>query len=119
MSEALRRLFLTTPTIEELTRGTRIWRNPTPAMLISRRFMAERQIAHLLVTRGPGGTRLYGEGRRTDFSPRVIVSAPDTTGAGDQLLALLLSFLHEGRAMQDAVRAAMDGVEERLQKGSP
>ena len=121
-AEALRRLFLTTPTIEEL-RGFGFTESAFgdaesafgDADIL--RFMAEREIAHLLVTRGPVGTRLYGEGGCVDFSPRLVVSASDTTGAGDQLLALLLSFLHEGRTMKDAVRAAMDGVEQRLQKG--
>ena len=126
--EALRRLFLTTPTTEELdalgaasgdaksASGDAESASGDADLL---RFMAEREIAHLLVTRGPAGTRLYGEGRCIDFPPRAVVRTPDTTGAGDQLLALLLSFLHEGRAIEDAVRAAMDKVEERLQKGSP
>ncbi|MGA2641235.1 MAG: PfkB family carbohydrate kinase [Spirochaetia bacterium] len=133
--EALRRLFLITPTTEELDAlgaasgdaesasgdaesafGDAESASGDADLL---RFMAEREIANLLVTRGPAGTRLFGEGRCIDFPPRTVVSAPDTTGAGDQLLALLLSFLHEGRAIEDAVRAAMDKVEERLQKGSP
>jgi sugar/nucleoside kinase (ribokinase family) len=104
---ALRRLFLITPTTEELN-----------ALGASDplRFMADREIAHLLVTSGPSGARLYSEGRCVSFAPRAVVSAQDTTGAGDQLLAFLLSFLHEGREMQEAVRASMDRVEERLQK---
>ncbi len=119
--DALRRLFLMTPTIEELNAlGFTASGDAKSASGDAdiRRFMAEREITHLLVTRGPAGTRLYSGGGCTDFSPRVIVGAADTTGAGDQLLALLLSFLHEGRSMEDAVRAAMDGVEELLQKGS-
>ncbi len=133
---ALRTLFLTTPTMEELggfgfvesasgdaesafgdaesASGDAESASGDAEIL---RSMAEREILHLLVTRGPAGTRLYSEGRRTDFLSRLVARAPDTTGAGDQLLALLLSFLHEGRPMPDAVRAAMDGVEERLQKG--
>jgi sugar/nucleoside kinase (ribokinase family) len=102
---ALRRLFLTTPTAEELE----AFEPGDP-----HRFIAEREIANLLVTRGPAGTRLYTEGTCTDFPPRVVVSARDSTGAGDQLLAFLLTSLHEGRAMTDAVRNAMDRVETLL-----
>jgi sugar/nucleoside kinase (ribokinase family) len=105
---ALRRLFLTTPTVEELDAFG------APDIL---RFMAEREIAHVLVTRGSEGSRLYSEGRSVDFPPRVVAQAPDTTGAGDYLLALLLSSLHDGRSMADAVRSAMDRVEDRLGKG--
>jgi sugar/nucleoside kinase (ribokinase family) len=115
-AKALRRLFLMTPTVEELN-GLSVSESSFDEANILR-FLAEREIAFLLLTRGSGGARLYGEGRYEDFLPRVVVSTPDTTGAGDQLLALLLSFLHEGRPMLEAVRAAMDGVEERLQKES-
>ena len=48
----------------------------------------------------------------------MVVTASDTTGAGDLLLACLLPSLHEGAAMADAVRGAMRTVEERLQKGT-
>jgi sugar/nucleoside kinase (ribokinase family) len=113
---ALRRLFLTTPTAEELDAFGAAESASGAAEPL--RFMAEREIAHLLVTRGPAGARLYSGGRRVDFPPRVVVRARDTTGAGDQLLASLLSYLHEGREMEDAVRAAMDRVEERLLKGA-
>ena len=107
---ALRRLFLTTPTTEELD----AFDAADPLL-----FVKERDIAHLLVTRGPAGVRLYSEGRCTEFPARVVVNSRDSTGAGDQLLAFLLSSLHEGVAMPDAVRAAMDGVEERLQQEVP
>ena len=113
--QALRKLFLTTPTTEELNAfGAQSASGGVDPL----RFMEDREIAHLLVTRGPAGTRLYSEGRCVDFPPRAVVNSHDTTGAGDQLLAFLLSFLHEGREMQDAVRAAMDRVEERLSRGS-
>jgi sugar/nucleoside kinase (ribokinase family) len=113
---ALRRLFLTTPTTEELEAFGGA--ETASAGFDPLSFIADREIAHLLVTRGPEGTRLYSGGQSVDYPPRTVVSTPDTTGAGDQLLALLLSFLHEGREMPDAVRAAMDTVEERLQKGA-
>jgi len=106
---SLRSLFLVTPTVEELEALG------APDVLA---FMAERGIAHVLETRGPEGSRLFSEGRRVDFAPRRVVRAPDTTGAGDQLLALLLSFLHEGRGLPEAVRSAMDRVEDRLEEAS-
>ena len=106
---SLKNLFLTTPTVEEMDALG------GPDIL---RFMAERAIAHVLVTRGPEGSRLYGEGRCVEFPPRVVARSPDTTGAGDQLLALLLSFLHDGRALVDAVRSAMDRVEDGLAQAS-
>jgi sugar/nucleoside kinase (ribokinase family) len=107
---ALRRLFLTTPTAEELE---------ALAAGDPLSFIAERDIANLLVTRGPDGTRLYSGGTCTDFPPRVVVSARDSTGAGDRLLAFLLTSLHEGCAMPDAVRHAMDRVERQLQQELP
>ncbi len=109
-SDALRNLFLMTPTEEEM--DVLGWAD-VPAV------MAERNIANLLLTRGAKGSRLYREGGLTDYPPRTVVEAKDTNGAGDQLLASLLSFLHAGQAMTDAVRHAMDRVEERLGKGSP
>jgi sugar/nucleoside kinase (ribokinase family) len=106
---ALRHLSLTTPTSEELDS---LCSGDVP------RFMSERSIGAVLVTRGEAGARLYHAGTVTDFAPRIVVKAKDTTGAGDLLLALLVSFLHEGRDLPDAVRAAMDGVEQRLREES-
>ncbi len=103
----LRKLFLTTPTVEEMDAFG------APDIL---RFMAERAIAHILVTRGPAGTRLVRRWAVRGVPPRVVAQAPDTTGAGDQLLALLLSFLHNGSGLHDAVRSAMDRVEDSLRK---
>jgi sugar/nucleoside kinase (ribokinase family) len=106
---ALRHLSLTTPTSEELDALC-----PDDVQ----RFVSERSIDAVLVTRGEAGTRLYHGGSVTDFEPRVVVKARDTTGAGDQLLASLVSLLHEGRVLAEAVRGAMDRVEQRLQ-GEP
>jgi len=106
---ALRHLFLTTPTTEELE-------SLCPGDLFA--FMGERSIDAVLLTRGAAGTRLFHRGTETDFAPRFVVRARDTTGAGDQLLALVVSYLHEGRDLANAVRAAMDGVEQRLRKES-
>lgn len=102
---ALRNIFLTTPTLEEAAVFGDLLR-----------FMAARAIPHVLVTRGSMGSRLYADGRSEDFPPRVVVKARDTTGAGDQLLSFLLSYLHKGTDMRSAVRAAMDRVEEGLVK---
>jgi sugar/nucleoside kinase (ribokinase family) len=106
--ETLRDLFLITPTTEEME-----------ALQLGdiHTFMAEKRIQNLLLTRGGEGARLYREGKSEDFPPTVVVAAQDTTGAGDLLLAGLLSRLHEGDEIAVAVRAAMTVVEERLQKG--
>jgi sugar/nucleoside kinase (ribokinase family) len=105
---ALRDLFLMTPTVEEITA---LAGNDIAA------WMADRSIAAVLVTRGSEGATLYHAGARTDLPPSVVVSAGDTTGAGDLLLASLLSRLHRGEDMMAAVRASMLTVEDRLQKG--
>jgi sugar/nucleoside kinase (ribokinase family) len=80
-------------------------------------YMDERDIANVLVTRGEQGASLYSGGKRLDFPPRTVVGARDTTGAGDLLVALLLSGLHASMAMEPAVRSAMQSVEDRLAKG--
>jgi sugar/nucleoside kinase (ribokinase family) len=107
-AEALRDLYLLTPTGEEL----QALAADVPA------FMAERRIRNILVTRGSAGAQLYREGGREDFAPSAVVQAQDTTGAGDLLLAALLSRLHAGEEMAAAVREAMAYVEERLQRGA-
>jgi sugar/nucleoside kinase (ribokinase family) len=105
--QALHDLYLLTPTEEELSALT----NDVPG------FMAARRIVNILVTRGVKGARLYRDGGQEDFTPAVAVQSQDTTGAGDLLLATLLSRLHEGEEVSAAVRFAMRTVEERLQKG--
>jgi sugar/nucleoside kinase (ribokinase family) len=107
-AEALHDLYLLTPTSEELRALTA----DVPA------FMAEKRILNILVTRGSEGAQLYGKAGREDFPPAVIVHAQDTTGAGDLLLAALLSRLHEGEEMAAAVRGSMLFVEERLHRGA-
>jgi sugar/nucleoside kinase (ribokinase family) len=106
--EALHDLYLLTPTGEELRALT--------ADVAA--FMAERRIRNILVTRGGEGAQLFRKGGREDFPPSVVVQAQDTTGAGDLLLAALLSRLHTGEEMAAAVREAMAFVEERLQRGA-
>jgi sugar/nucleoside kinase (ribokinase family) len=107
--EALHDLYLLTPTVEEL-------RSLTSDV---HAFMAERRILNILVTRGSEGAQLYRrEGGQEDFPPSAVVRAQDTTGAGDLLLAALLSRLHAGEEMAAAVRGAMSFVEGRLQRGA-
>jgi sugar/nucleoside kinase (ribokinase family) len=103
-------LFLVTPTAEEAEAlagggGLAAW-------------MADRAIAQAVVTRGPAGVVLHAAGVAREFPPGRIVAAPDTTGAGDRLLAALLDGLHGGLAMDAALRAAMETVESMLEKGS-
>lgn len=105
--EALYDLYLLTPTGEELRALT----------ADVHAFMAERRIRNILMTRGREGARLFRKGGQEDFQPSVVVQAQDTTGAGDLLLAALLSRLHAGDEMAAAVRGAMAFVEERLQRG--
>ena len=107
--DALRGLYLITPTVEELEALGAV---DVPS------FMRERSIQAVLLTRGEAGCLLYHGGEVTELAPRAVVPSKDTTGAGDQLLALVLSFLHAGQSLPDAVRAGMDGVERRLQKES-
>jgi sugar/nucleoside kinase (ribokinase family) len=106
---SLRGLFLLTPTEEEI------------AALCADdvgRFAAERRIENILVTRGAAGVRLYSAAGAVDFPPAAVAPTQDATGAADLLLALLLSRLHEGAAIGDAVSSALLSVEERLQRGA-
>ncbi len=80
--------------------------------------MAEKRILNILVTRGSEGAQLYRKEGREDFPPSVVVQAQDTTGAGDLLLAALLSRLHAGEEITAAVHGAMAFVEEKLQRGA-
>jgi sugar/nucleoside kinase (ribokinase family) len=108
-ARSLHDLFLLTPTEEEMDA---IGAGDTA------RFMAERKIGTILVTRGEKGLSLYGPGGREDFSPTEVVETRDTTGAGDLLVAALLTAIHRGAAMREAVRIGMTAVEERLLKES-
>ena len=106
--DALRDLFLITPTEEEMNA---LAGSDIPG------FMSDRRIQNILVTRGSAGASLYRTAGREDFAPSVVVAAPDTTGAGDLLLAGLLSRLHQGEELSSAVRRSMLAVEARLQMG--
>lgn len=104
----LRGLSLMTPTTEEMEALC-------PGDVAT--FMHERQIEAVLVTRGEKGATLHTGGRRVEMPPATVVHARDTTGAGDLLLAFLLSRLHEGAAIEAAASSAMRSVEARLQGG--
>lgn len=106
---SLHDIVLMTPTEEEM--------DALEAVDIPR-FMTERRIQNILITKGEHGTSLYTSTGRQDFAPTAVIAVRDTTGAGDMLLATLLSLLHRGVGIQEAVRAAMDSVEERLGKGA-
>jgi sugar/nucleoside kinase (ribokinase family) len=110
-AQSLRDLFLLTPNEEEIeVLGV----HDIP------RFMEDRRIATILLTRGAKGLSLYHAGApRMDFSPGALVETRDTTGAGDLLLSAVLSALHRGVEMQEAVRGAMSAVEKRLSKETP
>lgn len=107
---SLRNLFLLTPTQEEMDAlsGTSV-----------EQFMGGRNIENLLVTRGHEGVTLYDAEGRVDLAPTVAVETSDTTGAGDLLLASLISGLQAGQPMRVAARAAMTAVEQRLLNGEP
>ena len=103
-------LFLLTPTGEEaaaLTAGP------------VEEYRRSRRIENLLVTLGRDGVCLYDDAGVEAFAPGVVVEQTDTTGAGDLLLASLVSRLHAGEPMRTAVRSAMRGVEQRLIAAEP
>ena len=86
-------------------------------------FLAERRVAHLLVGHGPRGARLYaraadGRVRGLAAAPARVIRAPDTTGAGDRLLAALLARLARGVAPVRALPLAMREVEKALEEGT-
>ncbi len=108
-AESLRGIFLMTPTEEEMAALA-------PGDVTA--YMAERQIEAILVTRGEKGACLYANGEQREIPPATVVEARDTTGAGDLLLAALLSRLHGGADLTAAVVAAMRDVEKRLMGGA-
>jgi len=105
---SLRGMFLLTPTVEELESlcGASV-----------RQFMKDRAIRNVIVKKGREGVTLFDEEGQMDFAPAEVVEAPDTNGAGDLLVASLVSALHEGEPLRVAVRAAMTVVEQRLKSG--
>ncbi len=87
-----------------------------------RAFLEERRIAHLLEGRGRLGVRLHtlsagGRMRVAEQKAAHVVSAPDTTGAGDLLLAALLARLGRGGSPEAALPAAARQVEKAIEEG--
>jgi sugar/nucleoside kinase (ribokinase family) len=87
------------------------------------RFMAERRISNLLVSRGSRGVRLYvatggGGTRRSEEAPRRIVEAPDSTGAGDRLLAAVLEQADAVSDLAEALPGAVAAVGRLLRERS-
>lgn len=107
-ARTLKDLFLLTPTEEEMAALTDA---------DVQDYRRARRIGCVLVTLGRQGLRLYDDTGEEAFAPARVVDTPDTTGAGDLLLASLVSRLHAGEPMRTAVRSAMHGVEQRLQAG--
>jgi pseudouridine kinase len=107
---SVRDLFLLTPTQEEMD---------SLAGGDYQEYRRSRGISHILITRGRAGARLYDDEGEEDFAPEHVVETPDTTGAGDLLLASLVSCLHAGEQMHRAVRSAMRRVENKLRTGDP
>lgn len=86
-------------------------------------FLRQRGIANLLVPRGAGGVHLHWLGpdggvRSARFDPARVVRAPDSTGAGDRLLAAVLARAAGGLSLARAVPAAMREVERALEEGT-
>jgi sugar/nucleoside kinase (ribokinase family) len=122
--EHLRDLYLLSANREELAA---LRASPAPGSTREsagwvRAFMASRRIAHLLVGRGRRGARLYtlsdgGRMRVMDQAPARVVRTPDTTGAGDLLLAAVLARLGRGGSPELALPAAVREVEKAIEEG--
>ncbi len=61
---------------------------------------------------------LYKSNQRLDYPPQSIVETPDTTGAGDRFLSILLSGLDRGSRLEAEVPGAMCKVEKALEEGN-
>jgi sugar/nucleoside kinase (ribokinase family) len=82
-------------------------------------LMEARKIEHILETRGGDGAILYGRGgARREFRVGPALSAADTTGAGDRLLAELLNRLDSESAPAAVLPEAMRRVAEAIKEGS-
>ena len=80
-------------------------------------FLEERNIEHLLVTRGRRGASLYMRaGKRIDFRPARTIKARDTTGAGDRLLSAIIEGVSRGLRIEEAVPAALCEVEKAIEE---
>jgi len=90
------------------------------------RFMRQRKIERMLMTRAGRGVRLYrrdsplpGAGvNRLSLRPQRLLPSADTTGAGDRLLSAYLEALRPGAAEEPALRQALTVVESSIEEGS-
>jgi sugar/nucleoside kinase (ribokinase family) len=116
---SLRGCWLVTPTEEEacalIGSGAGASDGLSDSEVLS--SMDRAGIGNMVVTRGRAGVSLFSAGLRQDFRPERVVETPDTTGAGDLLLAGLLCALLEGADMARAVRSGMRAVERSLSGG--
>ncbi len=67
--------------------------------------LTERHHGPIVVTQGAAGALLV-DGERRERFPGHPAPAVDTTGAGDTFSGVLAAWLAEGRALEDAIRAA-------------
>jgi sugar/nucleoside kinase (ribokinase family) len=84
-------------------------------------FLERRGVDNLLVTRGGRGVRLHARsapGKPLELPPGRLVTTRDSTGAGDRLLAGVLSGLGRRQELPAAVASAMDAVEQSLEEKS-
>lgn len=84
-------------------------------------FLKRRGVENLLVTRGRRGVRLHcasAGGGALELPPGRRLDTRDSTGAGDRLLAGVLSALGRGQELPAAVAAAMAAVERALEEKS-
>jgi sugar/nucleoside kinase (ribokinase family) len=92
-----------------------------PAWVVD--FLKQRRIEHLLVTRGSRGVSLYRlhdreRLTRQDVKPGTVHSGPDTTGAGDMLVAALLEAIDQTEDLEAALGLAVEEVEKAIKEGS-
>ena len=95
-------------------------------------FLEQRNIQHLLLTRGGRGVTLYrreydahSTGARSSGGPGPLtvrpgrlIEASDTTGAGDTLLSAYLEALDREADPGGALRRALQRVEGRIEEGT-
>ena len=83
------------------------------------RLMREREIEHILETRGGEGASLYSRTEaRKDFRVGPALPAGDTTGAGDRLLSAFLETVDREAETGDALRQAVESVERGIEEGN-
>jgi ribokinase len=68
--------------------------------------LATRHSGPIIVTQGPAGALLVDGNRRQRFDGRLASRVVDTTGAGDAFCGVLVAWLADGRALDEAIVAA-------------